>query len=143
MKIILTILLSYNSLISFANADNPRDTINNWQVYNGGNLLKRFNENSPDKKIVLTKSKVRAIDTIGIKFNDDTPCFDCQSVISIKSATNETLSTIESPKMYNYFQIKTTALQVLAFKNHSSKLRFYHQENELSGEVFLFTFEIR
>lgn len=145
MKKTLTTILLFISVCSFAKSEHEMDTISNWQVYNGGKLLKAFNVFSADNRILLTKGKIRAIDTLDIKYFDDTPCIDCIASLTIKTDKNKEIRRLDnSLSNYNYnFKIKATDLQVLAFKNRSSILKFYYKEDEADDEVLLFEIEIR
>ncbi len=143
MKKTFIIVLFLISIGLYAQTEQVMDTISNWQVYNGGKLLKAFNAFSSDNRIMLTKGKIRAIDTVDIKYFDDTPCLDCIANLTIRSDQNNVLRKIDN-SLGNYgFKIKTTDLQVLAFKSRSSILRFYYKEDEVEEEVLLFEIEIR
>jgi len=143
MKRLLAILFLSVSISSFAKTNVVSDTISNWQVYNGGVLLKAFNAFSEEIRIVLTKGKIRAIDTVTVQYFDDTPCSDCNSSLTIKTEDNRTIRIISNSKNNSEFDIKTTDLQVLAFKNRSSVLRFYYKENESDNDILLFEIEIK
>ena len=131
------------SVCSFAKSEQVMDTISNWQVYNGGKLLKTFNAFSDYNRILLTKGKIRAIDTVDIKYFDDTPCIDCIASLTIKTDKNKIIRRLDNSLSNYNFKIKTTDLQVLAFKNRSSILSFYYKEDKTDQEVLLFEIEIR
>ncbi|MCT4560476.1 MAG: hypothetical protein N4A41_03785 [Crocinitomicaceae bacterium] len=143
MKNTITIILMLISISSFAKSEQEMDTISNWQVYNGGKLLKVFNALSTDYRILLTKGKIRAIDTVEVKYFDDTPCIDCIASLTIRTDKNKEIRRINNSLSNYSFKIKTTDLQVLAFENSSSILRFYYIEDEADEEVLLFEIEIR
>jgi hypothetical protein len=143
MKKILTIILFLTSITLQAKPEHVIDTISNWQVYNGGIILKTFNTFSSDNRILLTKGKIRAIDTVDIKYFDDTPCINCKASLTIKTDKNKEIRRIDNTLGNYAFKIKTADLQVLAFKNKSSILRFYYKEDETSVEVLLFEIEIK
>lgn len=143
MKRLLIILFIIVSISSFAETSMPMDTISNWQVYNGGKLLNAFNASSEEIRIVLTKGKIRAVDTVNVKYFDDTPCVGCKARLTIKTKENKTIRTIDNSKSNYNFDIKTTDLQVLALKNKSTVLRFYYKEDESDDEILLFEIEIR
>ena len=143
MKKTLTIILLLISVYSFAKSDQVMDTIANWQVYNGDKLLKAFNAFSDDNRILLTKGKIKAIDTVDIKYFDDTPCIDCIASLTIKTDKNKLVRRLDNSLSNYNFKIKTTDLQVLVFKNRSSILKFFYKEDETAQEVLLFEIEIR
>lgn len=142
MKQILTLLLFF-SLSSFAKAEHRMDTISNWQVYNGGQLLKAFNSLSTSSKIILTKGKIKAIDTVEINYFDDNPCYKCNSRIIIKSKNDKIIRELDNAISNRVFKIKTTDLQVMALKNNSSILKFYYRKHESFEEFLLFEIEIK
>ena len=131
------------SVCSFARSEQVMDTISNWQVYNGGKLLKAFNAFSADNQILLTIGKIKAIDTVEIKYFDDTPCIDCIASLTIKTDKNKEIRRLNNSLSNYNFKVKTTDLQVLAFENKSSVLKFYYKEDESDDEVLLFEIEIR
>lgn len=143
MKKTLTIILLLISVSSFAKSEQVMDTISNWQVYNGGKLLKAFNAFNADNRILLTKGKIRAVDTLDIKYFDDTPCVDCIASLTIKTDKNKEVRKLDNSLSNYNFKIKTTDLQMLAFKNRSSVLKFYYKEDDTDDEVLLFEIEIR
>ena len=143
MKKTLTITLLLISVCSFAKSEQVMDTISNWQVYNGGKLLKAFNTFSDKNRILLTKGKIRAIDTVDIKYFDDTPCTSCLASLTIKTDKNKVIRRLDNSLSNYNFKIKTTDLQVLALKNRSSILKFYYKEDKTDQEVLLFEIEIR
>jgi hypothetical protein len=137
MKKTLTIILFLLSITSHAKHEQILDTISNWQIYNGGKLLKTLNSISADNRILLTKGKIRAMDTMDIKYFDDTPCIDCIASLTIRTDNNKEVTKIDNSFGNCDFRIKTTDLQVLAFINKSSVLRFYYKEEETDQEVFI------
>ncbi|MEO1052600.1 MAG: hypothetical protein AAFX87_18350 [Bacteroidota bacterium] len=143
MKNILTIILLTYSVSSFAGASTVSDTIPNWQVYNGGKILKAFNAIGKNNRIVLTKGEIRAIDTFNVRYFDDTPCFDCNASLILKTQDDIFIRTINNSSSNYDFNVKTTDLQALAFKNKSSVLRFYYKEDESNNEMLLFEIEIK
>ncbi len=143
MKKKLTLFLLLLSISSFAKSEEVMDTLSNWQVYNGGKLLKAFNASSTDTRILLTKGKIRAKDTVKVTYFDDTKCLDCNPSLTIKSIDNRVLRRINNSLSNYAFKIRTTDLQVLCFKNESTVLKFYYKEDEPDDETFLFEIEIR
>lgn len=141
MKIYLIFLFSTISLVAFSNSYPTIDTISYWQVYNGNHLISEITAFDQNPKISIKKGKVRTLSPLKIRYFDDTPCFDCSSSIMIKTQKGEVIRTID--KSNNEFNIKTTELQVLAFKNKSQVLTFFYKENVGGFEIFLFEFEIR
>ena len=143
MRKYLTILFLMISILGFSNSLPIADTISYWKVYNGGQLLKEINGFSKDLKIILTKGKIRAIDTLNVKYFDDTPCYNCSSSLTIKTVDNKKIRTINNSKSNYDFDIKTTDLQILAQKNNSSTLRFFYKEDDSNQSVLLFEIEIK
>ena len=143
MKKTLTLFLLLISISSFAGSHQALDTISNWQVCNGGKLLKAFNLASVDIRIFLSKGKIRAIDSVEVKYFDDTPCFDYVSNLTIRTKNNKVIKSIDNSIGTSNFKIRTTDLQMLAHKNRSSILKFYFKEKESDKEILLFEIKIR
>lgn len=131
------------SISSFANSIVGMDTISNWQVYNGGELLRAFNAFTEEHRIILTKGNIRAIDSVEVNYFDDNPCLSCKASLMLKTKGDVLIKRIDNLNVNNHFYIKTTDLQVLAFKNRSSILKFYYKKDESDNERLLFEIEIR
>ncbi|WP_109439044.1 MULTISPECIES: hypothetical protein [Aquimarina] len=143
MKKYLTLLFLFFSVVGFAKLKIATDTISFWKVYNGGKLIKEGDIFSKNSKIILKKGKIRAIDTLNVKYFDDTPCHDCNGSLTIKTKNEMEIKKIENLKSNYDFDIKTTDVQVLAFKNKSSILKFYYREDDSQNEILLFEIEIK
>jgi len=143
MKTYLVLFFSTISFIGFSNTYPLIDTISNWQVYNGGVLLKAMNIHNQGERIILTKGKIRAVDVFSIHYSDDTPCFDCTESITIRTQKGKVIRTLYFTKSNYSFDIKTVDLQVLTFKNKSEVLKFYYKEDSNNREIFLFEVQIK
>ena len=83
------------------------------------------------------------MDTLNVRYFDDTPCSDCNASLTIKSEKGTPLKTIRNHNSNYDFNIKTTELQVLGFKNQSAVLKFYYKEDESENESLLFEIVIK
>ncbi|WP_025740337.1 hypothetical protein [Aquimarina pacifica] len=143
MKRYLTVLFLFIYLTGFSNAKVAKDTLSFWKVYVAGTLIKEGNVFSENSKIILKKGKIRAKDILNVKYFDDTPCIDCNGSILIKTKNEEEIKKIGNLKSNYDFDVKTTDLQVLAFKNKSSILKFYYREDDSQKEILLFQIQIK
>jgi len=131
------------SIEAYSNHNHVTDTISYWKVYNGGKLIKEGNVFDIGPKILLKKAVIRSVDSLNVKYFDDTPCINCKGALTIKSEQGKVIKIIGNTISNYDFKIKTTDLQVLAFKNRNSILRFYYKEDSIQDEILLFEIEIR
>lgn len=53
------------------------DTIDYWHVYINDSLIAKFDQNSTDLTISLSKTKLKGSDLITVRYGSDHPCVDC------------------------------------------------------------------
>jgi len=143
MKRYLIIILLLLSISGYSYPSVSADTISYWKVYNGGELIMEGNVLKSNTKIILPKGKIKAIDSLMIRYFDDTPCIDCNGSITIKTDANKEIRVINNDKGNYLYYIRTVELQVLSFNSRSTILKFYYQEDEADKELLLFEIEIK
>jgi len=117
------------------------DTISYWKVSLHDKVILNGNPFQLDT-ITLTKGKINTSAILKVQYFDDTPCSDCESVITISDTKGNNLNQIELNES-GIFPIKTTELQVFCAKAKSNYLLIKYREAESSKEVPLFVFRLR
>ncbi|WP_123921940.1 hypothetical protein [Flavobacterium sp. LM4] len=106
-------------------------------------MIKEGTLSNKKERIELYKKTIRVLDTLHIKYFEDTPCVKCNSNFIIKTEKGKEIKTIQSNKNQYSLKLETTELQVLAFKNKSSILKLYFKEDDKTESILLFEFEIK
>lgn len=117
------------------------DTISYWKVSLHDKVILNGNPFQLDT-ITLTKGKINTSAILEVQYFDDTPCSDCEAVITVSDTKGNNLQQIELNES-GIFPIKTTELQVLCANAKSNYLHIRHREAESSKEVPLFVFRLR
>jgi hypothetical protein len=143
MRKIFTILILFINMKSYSNSFTKCDTISYWKVYRNSKLIKEGNITNKKYQIELTKGTIKVLDTLFVKYFDDIPCIKCNSKFIIRTEKGKEIKIIQSSKNQYSVKLKTTELQVLAFKNKSSILKLYFKEDEKTESILLFEFKIK
>ncbi len=67
------------------------DTITNWQVYHNEHLIAKLSVYNEGFEIVINKKDIKTGDSIIVNYFRDTPCFDCQTFLSVEDGKHEHL----------------------------------------------------
>lgn len=68
------------------------DTITNWQVYLNEDLIAALNVFEEGFEIVLKKENLKLGDSISVNYFRDTPCFNCQSFLSVEDGKHNSIT---------------------------------------------------
>ncbi len=68
------------------------DTITNWQVYHNQLLIAKLDLHTQGTEIVINKKDWKAGDTITVNFFQDTPCFSCESTLSVEDREHKLIA---------------------------------------------------
>ena len=117
------------------------DTIANWQLYFKQLQLKAFNTNDKDLRVRFTQTQMKYIDTLTIRYWDDTPCFECNGILTLTTLKDETLQTIDRANSNFRYDLSMDELRALALKNKVAVIRFYFREQAKGTTLLLFELE--
>lgn len=110
------------------------DTTDYWHIYYNDSVIAKFNSASQDLKIELKRSKIKNVDTLSIRYGDDTPCYDCKFVLFVRNEKKQKLRITKTNQFWGKLSFGLSDLIEFGDKNKSKRYDFYYWEQDGNGD---------
>ena len=118
----LILTLNYISLIAKA------DTIDYWHVYYNNRKIKEFNQNSTDRTIILGLQKIKAKDSLAVRYFNDTPCMECDTFLEFEDSEHNVVMTSKGKGTSNPISFSLKRIIDVEKKINNGSIEIYYFE---------------